>query len=104
MDCTSDLEDNGTVLGKPAEEGESPVHEIQYRSGSIRSTTRHEKPCGKAGGPPPKAKYYSVTESEAVLGRKGEKDPGQGSERAPETLCLRTVEDLFFGRSTAYFL
>ena len=25
MDCTSDLEDNGTVLGKPAEEGESPV-------------------------------------------------------------------------------
>ena len=32
-------------------------------SGSIRSTTRHEKPCGKSGGPPPKAKYYLVTDS-----------------------------------------
>ena len=29
----------------------------------IRSTTRHEKPCGKAEGPPSKAKYYSVTDS-----------------------------------------
>ena len=28
----------------------------------FRSTTGHEKPCGKAGGPPPKAKYYLVTD------------------------------------------
>ena len=32
-------------------------------SGSIQSTTRHVKPCGKQGGPPPKAKYYLVTDS-----------------------------------------
>ncbi len=33
---------------------------------SIQSTTRHVKPCGKQGGPPPKAKYYLMTDSEAV--------------------------------------
>ena len=32
-------------------------------SGRIQSTARHEKPCGKSGGPPPKAKYYLVTDS-----------------------------------------
>ena len=63
MDCISDFEDSRTVLGQPAKEGESPVPEIQNKSGSIRSTTRHEKPCGKSGGPPPKAKYYLVTDS-----------------------------------------
>ena len=32
----------------------------------IQSTTRHVKPCGKQGGPPPKAKYYLMTDSEEV--------------------------------------
>ena len=32
----------------------------------IQSTTGHEKSCGKQGGPPPKAKYYLVTDSEEV--------------------------------------
>ena len=32
-------------------------------SSRIQSTTRHVEPCGKPGGPPPKAKYYSVTDS-----------------------------------------
>ena len=32
----------------------------------LQSTTGHEKPCGKLGGPPPKAKYYLVTDSEVV--------------------------------------
>ena len=30
---------------------------------SIQSRTGHEKPCLKEGGPPPKAKYYLVTDS-----------------------------------------
>ena len=30
----------------------------------IQSTTGHEKSCGKQGGPPSKAKYYSTTDSE----------------------------------------
>ena len=32
----------------------------------------------KNGGPPPKAKYYLVTDSEAVPWGKGEKNPGRG--------------------------
>ena len=55
------------VLGKPARESESLVRENERESVGIRSTARHVEPCGKAGGPPPKAKYYSVTDSEAVL-------------------------------------
>ena len=54
-------------MGKPAIESESLVRENERESVGIRSTARHVEPCGKAGGPPPKAKYYSVTDSEAVL-------------------------------------
>ena len=32
-------------------------------AGGIQSTTRHVEPCGKSGGPPPKAKYSLVTDS-----------------------------------------
>ena len=32
-------------------------------TGRIQSTARHVEPCGKTGGPPPKAKYYLVTDS-----------------------------------------
>ncbi len=32
----------------------------------IPSTTGHVKSCGNQGGPPPKAKYSSVTDSELV--------------------------------------
>ena len=46
--------------------GNSPVCERIPSSGPIQSTTRHVKPCGKQGGPPPKAKYYLMTDSEAV--------------------------------------
>ena len=51
------------VLGKPARESESLVFENRLVASRIRSTTRHEKPCRKSGGPPPKAKYYLVTDS-----------------------------------------
>jgi hypothetical protein len=43
-------------------EGNSPVSESNEDKDLIQSTTRHEKPCGKQGGPPPKAKYYLVTD------------------------------------------
>ena len=46
-------------------EGESPVGESE--KGEVRkSTIEHEKFGGKTGGPPPKAKYYHVTDSEQV--------------------------------------
>ena len=46
--------------------GNSPVNERDNKQVLIQSTTRHVKPCGKQGGPPPKAKYYLMTDSEAV--------------------------------------
>lgn len=53
-------------LESSAAEGESPVIETLHTWDCIQSTTRHVKPCGKQGGPPPKAKYYLMTDSEAV--------------------------------------
>ena len=49
-----------------AKEGDRPVGEAHGSPAGIQSTTRHEKSCGKTGGPPPKAKYYLMTDSEAV--------------------------------------
>ena len=57
---------SGTVLEKPAKEGESPVDENHGTLFSILSTTEHVKFCGNPGGPPPKAKYSPVTDSELV--------------------------------------
>ena len=58
MDCRMESEVSGTVLGEPAGEGESPVHE------------------GKSGGPPPKAKYYPVTDSVQYREGKVKRTPG----------------------------
>ena len=44
----------------------------------IQSTAGHVKPGGNTGGPSSKPKYYSVTDSEEVLWRKGEKYPWRG--------------------------
>ena len=67
---------SGTVLGKPAKEGESPVHESQMWTGGIRSSAGHEEPCVKAGGPPPKAKYHTVTDSDEYREGKVKRTPG----------------------------
>ena len=55
------------VLESRAAEGESPVCEKYdgFRS-LFLSTTGLEKSRGKLGGPPSKAKYYPVTDSEPV--------------------------------------
>ena len=47
-------------------------------SDCIQSTAGHVKPGGNTGGPSSKPKYYSVTDSEEVLWRKGEKYPWRG--------------------------
>ena len=52
--------------GKPAKEGDSPVIESFEAPMSIPSTTGHEKSVGNLGGPPSKAKYYLMTDSELV--------------------------------------
>ncbi len=58
------------------------------------STTAHVKGRGKLGGPPSKAKYYQPTDRAQVPRGKGEKNPGEGSEREPETPGIRTAEGL----------
>ena len=58
------------------EEGESPVGETEKSKDMIQSTTGHEKSCGKQGGPPPKAKYYLVTDREEYREGKGKRTPG----------------------------
>ena len=42
---------------------------------SIRSRTGHVKPDLKQGGPPPKAKYYLVTDSEQYREGKVKRTP-----------------------------
>ena len=49
------------------------------------------KSCLKIGGPPPKAKYSLLTDSEPVPRGKGEKHPDEGSETVPETERLQAV-------------
>ena len=54
------------VLGKHTIEGESPVYEKRAEVSRIQSSARHEKSRMNNGGPPPKAKYYLMTDSEEV--------------------------------------
>ena len=53
-------------LERPIIEGNDPVDERQMQPSGILSTAGHEESRGNPGGPPPKAKYYLVTDSELV--------------------------------------
>ena len=53
-------------LESSTREGESPVSESQCRPRGIPSKAEHVKLRLNPGGPPPKAKYSSVTDSELV--------------------------------------
>ena len=50
------------ILERSDAEGEIPVDEMQYIPKWHQSSTGHVKPGMKQGGPPPKAKYYPVTD------------------------------------------
>ena len=52
----------------------------------------HEKSRVNQPGPPGKAKYSCVTDSEQVPRGKSEKNPGEGSEIERETVSLQAVE------------
>ena len=66
---------NRTQLESWTVGGNSPVGESQDNQVLIQSTTRHVKPCGKQGGPPPKAKYYLMTDSEKYSDGKLKRTP-----------------------------
>ena len=59
-------------------EGESPVVESCTKLSCIPSSTGQVKSRVNQRGPPRKAKYYCVTDSETVPRGKGEKNPGRG--------------------------
>ena len=69
--------------------GDSPVCKKLIKVKSSRSG--HVKSWLNMGGPSSKAKYSLLTDSELVPWGKGEKNPGEGSEIEPETLCLQAV-------------
>ena len=71
---TSDC--SGTVLERPAREGESPVGEKRIASVRIQSTAGHVKPGGKQGGPPSNPKYYSMTDRAEYCEGKVKRTPG----------------------------
>ena len=60
----------------PAIEGDSPLFETDSDRTWYPSTTGHVQSGGNLGGPSPKAKYYSLTDSEQVPRGKSEKNPG----------------------------
>ena len=63
------------ILEKSSKESERLVGEDINILISLTSTTRHEKPGGKMGGPPPKAKYYLVTDREQYREGKVKRTP-----------------------------
>ena len=63
------------ILEKSSIESERLVGEDINILISLTSTTRHEKPGGKTGGPPPKAKYYLVTDREQYREGKVKRTP-----------------------------
>ena len=75
-------------------ESESLVPENENAMMSILSRTGHVEPCLNLGGPPSKAKYSLLTDSEQVPWGKDEKNPDKGSEIELETVCLQTVRGL----------
>ena len=80
------------ILERSTIEGDSPVDENRWSSSiKLPSTAGHEESCGNPGGPPSKAKYYLVTDSEPVPWGKGEKYSCEESEIVPETVCLQSV-------------
>ena len=51
-------------MERPDAEGKIPVDENEFMQAWIQSRTGHVEPGLKPGGPPPKPKYYPVTDRE----------------------------------------
>ena len=62
-------------MERSIKEGDNPVSERVQTFDRYQSTIGHVKSGGNMGGPPSKAKYSLMTDSEQVPRGKGEKDP-----------------------------
>ena len=67
VDSVREPESSRRESGKAPPKRVKAPYAKEEGSRSIQSTTRHEKPCGKPGGPPSKPKYEPVTDSVEVL-------------------------------------
>ena len=65
-------------MERPATQGESPVYEKESERDRYLSRAGHVESGLNQGGPPSKAKYSLMTDSEQVPRGKGEKNPGRG--------------------------
>ena len=63
-------------MERPDEEGKIPVDESKVMQAWIQSRTGHVEPGLKPGGPPPKPKYYPVTDREQYREGKVKRTPG----------------------------
>ena len=63
-------------MERPGGGGKTPVGEIHKSEEWYQSRAGHVKPGLKQGGPPPKAKYYLVTDSEQYREGKVKRTPG----------------------------
>lgn len=68
---------------------------MYYSSGIFPSSAGHVEPGVNLGGPSPKAKYSSATDSEKYREGKVKRTPFEGSEKEPETMCLQAVRALW---------
>ena len=57
---------NRMTLERSTVDGDSPVGKMIVPPAVFPSTAGHEESCRNPGGPSPKAKYSSVTDSEPV--------------------------------------
>ena len=83
---------------------DSRVCENSNTPRGIPSNAVHVKLCMNPSGPPDKAKYSLATDSELVPRGKGEKNPFEGSEIVPETVCIQCVGAMPQGVVTACLL
>ena len=63
-------------MERPGVEGKTPVSEMPKPVKRYQSRAGHVKPGLKQGGPPPKAKYYLVTDREQYREGKVKRTPG----------------------------
>ena len=66
-----------------------------FRDPIETSSTGHEKSGVNMGGPPPKAKYYLVTDSEQVPRGNGEKNPGRGVKKNLKPYVYKQTKHYF---------
>ena len=62
-------------MGRHTIVGNSPVSEKDIDKAGSRVPPEHEEPGGKPGGPPPKPKYYLMTDSEKYSDGKLKRTP-----------------------------